>query len=146
MTLALINLSPNESVSIDISGLSAKRSDQPRQEYHLSGSPTGGGHAGLSSRALYMNGAPVTPASFEAPNLVAVNLPVNLQPSSIAFVDIPDASAAACLRLPPPSDRWQDQTRRLKTTDTAEEWAAFLSRSDVSAACLFRFTRRLWRK
>ena len=95
VTLALINLNPNRTIAVTIDGLQKEPSDQPRQEYHLSGSVNGTG--GLGSRTMYMRGAPVTVASFESPLLVRVDAPVILQPHSVAFVDIPDASVALCL-------------------------------------------------
>jgi hypothetical protein len=94
VALALVNLSPNETLEVTIDGVSKQPSDQPRQEYHLSGSVRGSG--GLPSRTLYMRGAPVTEASFESPLLVAVSKPVVLLPHSVAFVDIPDAGVGLC--------------------------------------------------
>ena len=97
VTLALVNLNAHKTLTVRLSGLSAEPSDQPRQEYHLSGNAEGGGVSGLTSRTLYMRGKPVTEASFAHPLLVPVAEPVTLKPLSIAFVDIPDASARTCL-------------------------------------------------
>lgn len=94
VTLALINLSPNATISVNVDGIQKEPSDQPRQEYHLSGTANGTG--GLSSRTLYMRGLPVTESSFENPLLVPVDAPIVLRPQSVAFVDIPDASVAVC--------------------------------------------------
>jgi hypothetical protein len=102
VTLALINISPNETLSIDVKGLQAEPSDQPRQEYHLSGSSSGSGGNGrdnLASRIVHMRGKPVTAASFADPLSVPVGRPTQLAPLTVAFVGFPDACAVVCLGI-----------------------------------------------
>ena len=70
VTLALVNLHAHTTLAVRLSGLSAEPSDQPRQEYHLSGNAEGGGPSGLTSRTLYMRGRPVTEASFAHTSVV----------------------------------------------------------------------------
>ena len=69
-------------------------------QYHFSGSASGdGGSAAgnLASRVLHMRGKPVTADSFAHPLLVPVAQPTRLAPLTVAFIDIPDASAQACI-------------------------------------------------
>ena len=105
VTLALISLSGDQTLSIDVKGLqSAQPSGQPRREYHLSGSASGvGGNisAHLESRVMYAavstgHSEPVSAATLDKPLLVAADKPVLLAPLTVAFVNVPYASTDVC--------------------------------------------------
>ena len=98
VSLALINLSPDRALSIDIEGLHAVRST-PRKEYHLSGTASGAGgntSENLASRTMYTNRKPFSATSLQEPLLATAEKPICLAPLTVAFVEIPDAGAAAC--------------------------------------------------